>query len=243
VFFAHVLHISVLVCRTAARMHLVFKNVDISIEQMYIIGLESLPLVAVTSVFVGGESVIQAMYQFSGYVPLRYLGMAVCKALSTELCPVITSLVVSSRISTAIAAEIGSMKTTEQLDAMECLSLDPVRYLIVPKTIACILMLPILTIFSELVSFVSSVVTAVSFTDVTLHTYLMSLRMFFFQKDLLVGIVKTMAFGAVIAMCGSHFGFQALKGAEGVGEATTKAVMTAAMLILVFDFVIAFLVL
>jgi len=243
VFFAHIVYMSELVYKTAARMPLMFRNVNISIEQMYVIGLESLPLVAVTSVFVGGEAVVQATYQFSGYVPLRYLGMAVCKALITELCPVITALVVSSRISTAIAAEIGSMKTSEQLDAMTCLSLDPIRYLIVPKTIACVLMMPILVIFSELVAFAASVITAVLFTDVALDTYLLSLRMFFVAKDLLIGIAKTMAFGGVIAMTGAHFGFQATKGAEGVGEATTKAVMTAAVLILVFDFVIAFLVL
>jgi phospholipid/cholesterol/gamma-HCH transport system permease protein len=187
--------------------------------------------------------VVQATYQFSGFVPLRYLGMAVCKAMTTELCPVITALVVSSRVSTAIAAEIGSMKSTEQLDAMTCLSLDPIRYLIVPKTISCVLMLPVLVIFSELVAFIASIITAVLFTEVTLHTYLMSLRMFFSAKDLIIGIVKTAAFGGVIAMTGAHFGFQSTRGAEGVGEATTKAVMTAAVLILVFDFVIAFLVL
>ena len=243
VFFAHVLYMAELALKTALRAHLIVKNIGISIEQMYIIGLESLSLVAVTSVFIGGEAVIQALYQFSGIVPLRYLGMAVCKALITELCPVITAIVVSSRISTAIAAEIGSMKSSEQLDAMECLSLDPIRYLIVPKTIACILMMPILVIFSELVAFTASIITAVLFTDVTLIVYLTSLRMYFFAKDLLIGVAKTMVFGGVIALTGAHFGMQSKKGAEGVGEATTKAVMTAAVLILVFDFVIAFLVL
>ena len=242
-FFSHVLYMSELVYKTAVRIPLLFRNINISIEQMYIIGLESLPLVAVTSVFVGGEAVVQATYQFSGFVTLRYLGMVVCKALITELCPVITALVVSSRISTAIAAEIGSMKSSEQLDAMTCLSLDPIRYLIVPKTVACVLMMPILVIFSELVAFVASIITAILFTDVTLTVYLLSLRMFYFAKDMLIGIAKTMAFGGVIAMCGAHFGLQAKKGAEGVGESTTKAVMTAAVLILVFDFVIAFLVL
>ncbi|MBD3393283.1 MAG: hypothetical protein GF418_14255 [Chitinivibrionales bacterium] len=243
VFFAHVLYISELAYKTVVRAPLLFKNVSLSIEQMYIIGLESLGLVAVTSVFVGGEAVVQATYQFSGYVTLRYLGMVVCKALITELCPVITALVVSSRISTAIAAEIGSMKATEQLDAMACLSLDPIRYLIVPKTIACVCMMPVLVIFSELVAFTASIITALLFTDVSLTTYLLSLRMFFFPKDLFIGVAKTMVFGMVIAMTGAHFGFQSTKGAEGVGEATTKAVMTAAVLILVFDFVIAFLVL
>lgn len=234
---------SELTWKTATRMHLLFKNIGISIEQMYIIGIESLPLIAVTSVFVGGEAVIQATYQFSGYVPMRYLGMAVCKALITELCPVIFSFVVSSRISTAIAAEIGSMKTTEQLDAMTCLSLDPIRYLIVPKTIACIIMLPMLVIVGELIAFIASIITAVLFVDITAYTYLLGLRLFFSPADLIIGILKTTVFGAIIAITGSHFGFQAARGAVGIGEATTKSVMTAAVLILIFDFVIAFLVL
>ncbi len=234
---------SILVWKTFIRMPVLVKNIGLSIEQMYVIGIESLPLVLVTSVFVGGEAVIQAVYQFSGLVPMRYLGMAVSKTLVTELCPVIISFVISSRIATAIAAEIGSMKTSEQLDAMTILSLDPIRYLIIPKTVACIIMVPVLVIISELVAFISSVITAILFVDITLHLYLSGLKLFFLATDLFVGILKTSAFGAIIAITGAHFGFQAKGGAEGVGEATTKAVMTAAVLILVCDFIIAFMVL
>lgn len=240
IFLRHVFYMAELVWKSAGRLHLFVKNLSISIEQMYIIGIESIPLVAITAVFVGGEAVIQATYQFSGYVPMRYLGMAVCKALITELCPVILSFVVSSRISTAIAAEIGSMKTTEQLDAMTCLSLDPIRYLIVPKVIACVLMMPILVIVGEFIAIIASVISAVLFVDITLYTYLLGLRLFFNATDLYIGVVKTTVFGAIIAITGSHFGFQAKRGAEGIGEATTKSVMTAAVLILIFDFIIAF---
>jgi phospholipid/cholesterol/gamma-HCH transport system permease protein len=243
VFFQHVYQMAALVWKTFSRMHLFLKNVSLSIEQMYVIGIESLGLITVTAVFVGGEAVIQCVYQLNGYVPMRYLGMLVCKALVTELCPVILSFVVASRVATAIAAEIGSMKNTEQLDAMTCLSLDPIRYLIVPKTIACIVMLPVLVIFGELVAFIGSIITAVLFVDVTLYTYLVGLRLFFDSTAMLVGIFKTTVFGAIIAITGSHFGFQAARGAEGIGEATTKSVMTAMVLILVFDFIIAFLVL
>lgn len=240
-FLRHITYISTLAARTFVRVPLFMRNVSLSTEQMYIIGLESLPLVAVTSVFVGAEAVVQAQYQFAGLVPLKYLGLAVCKSLITELCPVLTSLVVSGRVATAIAAEVGSMKTSEQLDAMECLSLDPIRYLIVPKTLGCMVMVPVLVVFSELVAFVGSIITVLLFVDVTLHLYLTGLRLFFNPTDLYVGIVKTIVFGMVIALTGAHFGFQARKGAEGVGEATTYSVMTAAVLILVFDFVIAFL--
>jgi phospholipid/cholesterol/gamma-HCH transport system permease protein len=167
----------------------------------------------------------------------------VSKSLVTELCPVLTSLVISGRVSTAIAAEIGSMKTSEQLDAMELLCLDPIRYLIVPKVLAAMIMLPVMVIFSEAIAYIGSIITTIVFVDMTLHLYLQGLRLMFDPMDLAIGIAKTSAFGAVIALTGAHFGFQARKGAEGVGEATTKAVMTAAVLILILDFVIAFLVL
>lgn len=243
IFFRHVKYISELTYNTVLRVPLLVKNLNLTIHQMYIIGVESLPLVAVTSVFVGGEAVIQANFQFAGMVPLRYLGYAVSKSLVTELCPVLTAFVVSSRISTAIAAEIGSMKTSEQLDAMTCLSLDSFRYLTMPKFVACVLMLPVLVIFSELIAFAGSIITAMFFIDVTMYVYLTGLKLFFSLSDLIIGILKTTAFGAIIAITGAHFGFQSRKGAQGVGEATTRAVMISAVLILFFDFLIAFLVL
>jgi phospholipid/cholesterol/gamma-HCH transport system permease protein len=242
-FLRHVNYVSELVVKTAARSHLFIKNLSLTFHQMYVIGIESLPLVIVTSVFVGGEAVLQANFQFAGLVPLRYLGYAVSKALITELCPVLTSFVVASRISTAIAAEIGAMRISEQLDAMVCLSLDSIRYLIVPRVIAAMVMIPVLVIFSELIAYIGSVITAIFFIDITLHVYLTGLRLFFSLPDMLIGIVKTTVFGAIISFCGAYFGYQSRKGAQGIGEATTRAVMTSMVLILFFDFLIAFLLL
>jgi phospholipid/cholesterol/gamma-HCH transport system permease protein len=242
-FLTHFTLMARLISSIVARLPLVYKNVNLSVEQMYSIGITSIPLVTVISVFLGSVTVTQAVYQFSGFVPLRYLGVAVCKSLVSELCPVVIAMVVSGRISTAIAAEIGSMKNTEQLDAMTILSLDPIRYLVVPKTLACIIMLPVLVVWSELVAFVGSIVTVILTVHVSLFTYLSGLRLFFTERDVYTGIGKTAVFGAVIAIIGCHFGYQVKGGAEGVGSATTKAVMVASALILVFDFVIAFVVL
>jgi phospholipid/cholesterol/gamma-HCH transport system permease protein len=240
-FLRHVAYISDLTWKTFSRTHLLVRNINLTLHQMFIIGVESLPLVIVTSIFVGGETVVQANFLFAGLVPLRYLGYAVSKSLITELCPVLTCFVVSSRIATAIAAEIGSMKTSEQLDAMTCLSLDSIRYLIVPKVVACVVMMPVLVIFSELVAFTGSVITAILFVDVTMYQYCSGLKLFFSVPHMMVGITKTTIFGAIIAFTGSHFGFQSTKGAKGVGEATTRAVMSSMVLILFFDFLIAFL--
>jgi phospholipid/cholesterol/gamma-HCH transport system permease protein len=242
-FLRSIYRLSTLTGKTASRSYLAFRNPDLTLVQMFGLGIESLSLVTVIALFVGSETVIQGVYQMAGIIPMRYLGVLSCKGISTELAPVITSMVVAGRVATGIAAEIGSMKTSEQLDAMEVLRLDPIRYLIVPRTIACIVMLPVLTIWAEFVAFMGSIATVALTVDVSMNTYLTGLRLFFDQTGLLVGILKTMVFGAIIALTGAHFGFEAKGGAEGVGEATTKAVITSVVLILIFDFVIAVLVL
>lgn len=229
-----------LALKTFVRLPLFVKNFNIALGQMFAIGITSVPLVSVIALFVGSVTVTQAVYQFAGFIPLRFLGLAVCKSMITELAPVITSLVFAGRIATAIAAEIGSMRTTEQLDAMTIMSLDPIRYLVVPKTLACMLMLPCLVIWAELLGFVGSVITVVITVDMTLHSYLAGLRMFFNPVDIYIGVVKTVVFGGIIALVGAYFGYATRGGAEGVGNATTKAVMLSSALILIFDFVIAF---
>jgi phospholipid/cholesterol/gamma-HCH transport system permease protein len=210
---------------------------------MYAIGIESLPLVTVIAIFTGATTVTQAVYQFSGFIPMKYLGVAVCKTLITEIGPVFTSMVVAGRISTAIAAEIGSMKVNEQLDAMSCLNLDSIRYLFVPKTVACVIMVPMLVIFAECIAFVSSIFTVIFSVKVTLYVYLTGLRLFFDPSSLLIGVAKTSVFGVIIALTGCYFGLQTKGGAEGVGNSTTKAVMASCVLILVSDFIIAFIML
>lgn len=239
VFLTHLTRICALIGSIARRIPLLFKNVSLSFEQMYSIGIESLPLVTVIAVFIGATTVTQAVYQFSGFVPLKYLGLAVCKTLITEIGPVFTSMVVAQRISTAIGAEIGSMKINEQLDAMTCLNLDSFRYLFLPKTVACVIMLPVLVVWSEFIAFISSIFTVLFSVHVTLYVYISGLKLLFNPADLIVGVVKTSVFGGIIAITGCHFGLEARGGAEGVGEATTKAVMASCLLILVFDFLIA----
>ncbi len=240
-FFSSVTGMSRIIRDVLIRLHLIFKNPELTIQQMRIIGVGSFPLILITSMFIGAETVIQANFQFQGFVPMKYLGFVVSKSLITELAPVITAFVVSSRISTAIAAEIGSMKSSEQLDAMFCLSLDSIRYVIVPKVVALVIMLPILVIFAELIGFLASIVTAYLFIDVTMTTYFEGLRLFFSFKDMMLGIAKTSVFGGIIAFSGTYFGLECAKGAKGIGNATTRAVMLSAILILIFDFVIAIL--
>jgi phospholipid/cholesterol/gamma-HCH transport system permease protein len=242
-FIRNVYRFSVLTGNTFSRSSLVYKNPGLTMMQAFGLGVGSLPLVTVVAIFLGSETVIQAVYQMGGIVPMRYLGVLVCKSLTTELAPVIISMVVAGRVATGIAAEIGSMKTTEQLDAMQVLRLDPIRFLIVPKTIACIIMVPVLVIWGEFIALLGSVITVALSVEMTMHEYMSGLRLFFNENDLYAGVIKTIVFGAIIALTGAYFGFEAKGGAEGVGNATTRAVITAAVLILIFDFVIAVLVL
>ncbi|MFP4163464.1 MAG: MlaE family ABC transporter permease [Chitinispirillaceae bacterium] len=232
-----------LLVQTFSRMHLIVNNPNITVNHMFTLGIESLPLVTVIALFLGSATVTQAVYQMSGLpVSMRYLGVLVCKTMVTELGPVVTSMVFAGRVATGIAAEIGSMKSSEQLDAMAVLRLDSIRYLIVPKTMACIVMLPVLVIWAELIALIGSAFTVLISVDVSMYTYLNGMKLFFNPNDVFIGVAKTGVFGAIVAITGAHFGFEAQGGAEGVGNATTKAVIFSAVLILIFDFLIAFMV-
>lgn len=242
-FLLSVYKYSLLAWHTFTRLRFVVYNPDLTLSHMYTLGVETLPLVSVIAIFLGSEVVIQSMYQMQGFIPIRYLGVLVCKSIVTELGPVVTSIVFAGRVATGIAAEVGSMKTSEQLDAMKVLSLDSIRYLIVPKTAACIIMLPVLVIWADFLAIAGATVMTVLTIDITLFHFLSGLKLFFNPMDVFFGVFKTAAFGAIVAITGAYFGFETKGGAEGVGNATTKAVVTSAVLILVFDFFIALLVL
>jgi len=216
-----------------------FRRVRLVFEQMLAMGVNSLPLVLVTSVFTGGVSAVQAAYQFSDYVPMRYLGTAVGKAVVIELGPVLTALVVAGRVGASIAAELGTMKVTEQIDALETLALDPVRYLVVPRFVAGFSMLPVLVIFSDFIAILGGLAVSVFFLGISSYTFLNGLKMFFHLSDVFGGLVKALVFGGIIAVIGCYQGFRTEGGAEGVGKSTTRAVVLSSVLILISDYIIA----
>lgn len=216
-----------------------FRNFHLTVEQMVFIGVNSLPLIIFVSIFTGAVSSVQAAYQFQNYVPMRYLGTAVGKAVVIELGPVLTALVVAGRVGAAIAAELGTMKVTEQIDALETLALDPIHYLVVPRFISGITMLPVLALFSDLVAILGALVVAVVVVDVSAYTFLNGVKMFFHLSDLLAGLFKAFIFGGIISIIGCYQGFKTYGGAEGVGTSTTKAVVISSVLILVADYIVA----
>jgi phospholipid/cholesterol/gamma-HCH transport system permease protein len=193
----------------------------------------------VVSVFTGAVAAVQAAYQFSTVVPLKYIGSVILRSVIIELGPVLTALVVGGRVGASIAAELGTMKVTEQIDALRAMAINPVRYLVVPRIVACVVMLPILVIFADAIAVFGGYVVSVTTIGVSSHTYILGLKQFFFYKDLFSGLLKAVFFGGIIGLMGCYYGFATEGGAEGVGKATTRAVVTSCVLVLISDYVLA----
>jgi len=215
------------------------RSFGLVVRQMSAIGVGSLWLVVVVSVFTGAVAAVQAAYQFSTVVPLKYIGSVILRSVIIELGPVLTALIVGGRVGSSIAAELGTMKVTEQIDALQAMAINPVRYLVVPRVVAAIVMMPILTVFADAIAIFGGYVVSVTSIGVTTHTYVTSLKDFFYMKDLVSGLLKAVVFGGIIGTMGCHHGFATEGGAEGVGVATTNAVVSACVLILISDYVLA----
>ncbi len=209
------------------------------VRQMYALGVGSLPLVLIVAVFTGAVTAVQAAYQLEGLVPYRYVGSVVQKSVLIELGPVLTALVVGGRVGAAIAAELGTMRVTEQIDALETLAIPPVHYLVMPRFLAAAVMLPVITVFANLVAILGGFAVANLAYDQAWHTYFEAVRNTFEPRDLFSGLVKAFVFGGTIGIMGSFYGFRAEGGAEGVGRATTQAVVSSCVLVLVLDYVLA----
>lgn len=207
------------------------------IAQMNEIGVRSFPVVALTSLFTGMVLCLQTGIAFTKvFNEPVYMGTAVGMSLAKELGPVLTSLVVAGRVGAAIAAELGTMAVTEQLDALSTLGTSPVKYLGVPRFAACLLAVPMLTIFSDAVGIVGGFVVAkVRFAippEIFWDDIITSIRI----KDCMHGVIKSFFFGGIIITTACYKGFTCSGGAEGVGRATTSAVVISMVLILVCDY-------
>ena len=218
----------------------IFHNPKLTLEQMVNVGIRSLPLVLVVSMFSGATAAWQAKYQLEGFVNTSMIGTAVAKSMVLELGPVLTAFIVAGRFGSAIAAELATMRVTEQIDALVTMSIDPVRYLILPRVAAGIAMLPMLVILSFFFGVVGGYVTAVYGGNINGAKYLEGIHWFFYVRDVAVGLFKAYVFGAITSFMGCYFGFVAEGGAEGVGTASIRAFASSAVLILVADFMVAF---
>jgi phospholipid/cholesterol/gamma-HCH transport system permease protein len=216
-----------------------WRNRRLILDQMLLIGVHSLPLVSIIAVFTGAVSAWQAAYQFEGLVPLDYIGAGTSTAIFIELGPVLTGIILAGRVGSSIAAELGVMKVTEQIDALESLAIDPVHYLALPRFYAATIMTPVLTIFANFVAVMGSFVVSNMLIGQAAHIFFDSVRSSFEIRNVIGGLTKAFVFGATIALVGCYVGFRTSGGAEGVGRATIQAFVLSSALILMHDYILA----
>lgn len=211
------------------------------LHQMSHLGVDSLPIVLLTILFTGMVMTVQTAHEFIKYGAQSSVGGVVAISMGRELAPVLTGVVTAGRVGAAITAEIGSMKVTEQIDALRVMAINPVAYLVVPRLIACVIMLPILVVFADVIGTIGGYLVAVTYADIGSFTFLHSIKVFAIVNDVTGGLVKAMVFGAIIAVIGCYKGLTTAEGAEGVGQATTASVVSSIVLIFISNYFLSLL--
>ncbi|MBA3498646.1 MAG: ABC transporter permease [Gemmatimonadales bacterium] len=203
--------------------------------QMRRLGVDSVPIALFIAVFTGIVLSLLSSYIFTGAVPLYFVGALVGKTVMMELGPVLTGMALAGRVGASIAAELGTMKVTEQVDALETLAYDRNAYLVVPRVLAATLMFPVVTALAMGVGITSGWITAVNLLDLSTPEFFKGLKLFYQFKDIWFGLLKSASFGAAVALMGCLRGLDAKSGAQGVGQSTTRAVVLGCEAILVLD--------
>ncbi len=206
------------------------------VRQMEFVGVRSVSVVVLTGTFTGMVLALQSSYGFRKFGAEGLVGTTVALSMTRELGPVLTSLMVTARAGSAMAAELGSMRVTEQIDALVVMAVDPVRYLVVPRIVAAFFMLPVLCIVSDFVGVVGGYFVGVNLLGINAGTYLNNTTKYLALSDITNGLVKAACFGIILAAIGCYKGYNARGGAQGVGVATTEAVVLSSVLILINDY-------
>ncbi|NJK50285.1 MlaE family lipid ABC transporter permease subunit [Candidatus Gracilibacteria bacterium] len=212
-----------------------------TLDQMSIVGPESLTIALLTAAFVGMVFTIQVAREFIYFGAGTTVGGVLAIALTRELAPVLTAVVIAGRVGSAFAAEIGTMRVTEQIDALYMLKTDPIDYLVTPRVLACAVMMPILTILSLLTGMAGGLLIANSLYDISPSVFLRSAQNFLQVWDLFSSALKAAIFGALIGIIGCSWGLTTTGGAKGVGQSTTTAVVTALLSIFIVNFFLSWL--
>ncbi len=206
------------------------------LKQMVEIGVNSLPVVIITAVFTGMVLALQSYTGFKRFGAEGFVGSVVALSMTRELGPVLTALIVTGRAGAAMAAELGTMRVTEQIDALETLATNPIKYLVVPRFLSGSIMLPSLTIITDIVGMIGGYFVTVMVFGASSTTYMRMTWDFLEMQDIYSGIVKACFFGAALSLISCYKGFYTKGGAEGVGKATTGAVVLSSMAILISDY-------
>lgn len=207
-------------------------------QQFINIGYYSLTVVGLTALFTGMVLALQSYTGFARFNAESAIANVVVLSITRELAPVLAGLMVAGRIGASIAAEIGTMRVTEQIDAMTTLSVNPFQYLIAPRVLAGTLMLPILVLIADLIGVFGGFLVGVYVLDFNPYTYIQQSWDFVQVMDVVSGLVKAAVFGFIVTLMGCYNGYYSGRGAQGVGSATTNAVVSASILILIFNYVL-----
>ncbi len=206
--------------------------------QMDVIGVGSLPIVLLTGFFTGGVLALQTYRTLSTFGEVSILGQVVALSVVRELGPVLTALMVAGRVSSGIASEIGSMLVSEQIDAMRAFGTDPIRKLVLPRLVATVSTLPVLTILSDFFGILGGFFISYYTVRLTSEQYWTSVYQTLTVQDVIQGLIKPFFFAFLIALVGCYYGLNTKGGTEGVGRSTTQSMVVASVLILVLDFFI-----
>ena len=204
-------------------------------QQAKVVGLESFFIAILVGFFVGVIMALQMAYQMIQLSAEIYIPNVVAVSITRELAPVLTALIVAGRVGAGMTAEIGSMKVTEQVDALKAFAVNPVKFLVVPRFLSLTLMLPVLTIFADLMGILGGFVICVFKLGIAAPMFINMIKDALVAKDIITGLIKAVFFGMTIAMVGCHQGLNVRGGAEGVGRATTISVVSSFILIIVTD--------
>jgi len=206
-----------------------------AVHQMVLTGFNALPIVSLIAFFVGMVLAFQGAYQLEKFGAGYFVAALVGVSMTRELGPLITAILVAGRSGSAFAAEIGTMKVSEEIDALEAMGLNSVKYLVVPKYLAMLAMMPCLTVISDLAGLLGGAVFGMYQLDQTFSLYILATRDALVMRDISTGLVKSVVFGFIITQVGCYEGFAVEGGAEGVGKATTSSVVISIFLIIVAD--------
>jgi phospholipid/cholesterol/gamma-HCH transport system permease protein len=210
------------------------------VYQMLHIGLESIPIVALAAAFSGAVTTVQTAYQLvSPFIPRSIIGSIVVPSMILELGAVVTGFILAGRVGARIAAELGTMRVTEQIDALEAMGLNSIGYLIVPRVLAGVLMFPVLYVVASFVGITGGIVVGHVFGFVPAGEFMEGAREFFQPFDPIFGLIKSFVFGFTITSISCYKGYYTLGGAEGVGRSTTEAAVTSCVFLLVADLILA----
>ncbi|MDH4099709.1 MAG: ABC transporter permease [Nitrospirota bacterium] len=210
-------------------------RIPLTVSEMVKTGYNSIPIVAVISFFVGIILAFQAAYQLKKVGALIYVANLVGVSLTRELSPILTAIIVAGRSGSYFAAEIGSMKVSEEVDALTCMGINPVGFLVSPKLVAMMIMLPALTLFSDLIGIAGGLLLSSTVLGINWFNYYQQTLNALLVMDVISGLVKALAFAVIITLVGAYQGFRVEGGAEEVGKRTTSSVVTSIFLVIVFD--------